>query len=109
MFKKINFNSAISNARIGGATKARVRVQDGQIQVRFTDRTSLVNLPKTEEVRNVGVKGSGRVLGLPTKFADVLPEPGTQVALVPGKYGWFTLQTFTEATNASLLAGRVSA
>ena len=106
MYKKINFGAAASASVIGSATKARVRVRDEQVQVRFTDRASTVNLDKSELLQDVGVKGSGRRLGLPSVMADRLPEPGTQVELVPGKYGWFTIATVRDdATNV----GRISA
>jgi len=90
MYKNVNINAATTAALIGENTKARVRVIDGSVQVRFSNRTSLVNLPKTEVVRDLYVKGNGRRLGLPSEFAAPL-EVGTKVALVPGKYGWFTV------------------
>jgi hypothetical protein len=102
MYKNVNFLAATAASVIGSATKARVRVQDGSVQVRFTDRTSTVNMPKTEQLRNLGVKGSGRRLGLPSEIASNLPEAGTALALVPGKYGWFTLAALTDgATKAA--------
>lgn len=99
MYKTVNFVAAVSTNVIGTATKARVRIADGQVQVRFTDRTSTVNMPKTELLRDLGVKGSGRRLGLPTEIADTLPEAGTAVKLVPGKYGWFTLSATTDSAE----------
>lgn len=102
MFKNVNFLAGVSASVIGSATKARVRVQDGQVQVRFTDRTSTVNMPKTEQLRNLGVKGSGRRLGLPSEIAANLPAQGEGVQLVAGKYGWFTLAPMTDgATRAA--------
>lgn len=111
MYKNVNFNSATSAAVIGQASKARVRVNEGQVQVRFTDRTSTVNMPKSELLRNVGVKGSGRRLGLPSEVADLL-ETGSKVALVPGKYGWFTIASVDPviaAGSPAAVSGSVSA
>ena len=85
MYKNVNFLAGVSASVIGTATKARVRVLDGSVQVRFTDRTSTVNMPKTEMLRDLGVKGSGRRLGLPSEIASNLPDAGTAVSLVPGK------------------------
>jgi hypothetical protein len=109
MYKTVNFNSATTSEKIGQNTKARVTVKEGRVMIRFTERTSDANLSDDQLLKNLSVKGSGRRIGLPSAIADHLPEPGAKVALIPGKYGWFTLARFTEATNASLLAGSVSA
>jgi len=101
MYKNVTFLAVASATVIGSATKARVRVQDGAVQVRFTDRTSTINMPKDEMLRDLGVKGSGRRLGLPTAIADSLPEAGTALELVPGKYGWFTLAALSEGATKS--------
>ena len=96
MYKNVNFLAAASTSVIGSATKARVRINEGKVQVRFTDRVSLVNLPKGEEVINLGVKGSGRRLGLKSDIADNLQAPGTGLTLTQAKYGWFTLAALTD-------------
>ena len=102
MFKNVTFLAATTASVIGTATRARVRVQDGQVQVRFTDRTSTVNMPKNELLRDLYVKGSGRRLGIPSELAENLPALGEAVALVPGKYGWFGLAALTDgATKAA--------
>jgi hypothetical protein len=95
----VNFIASVSANVIGAATKARVRVRDEQVQVRFTDRTSTVNMPKTELLRDLGVKGAGRRLGLPSEIAEHLPEAGTAVKLVPAKYGWFNLAVAADAAE----------
>ena len=105
MYKNLNIGAAASALIVGAATVARVRVQDGAIQMRFTTRTNLSNLPKGEQLRNVGVKGSGRRVGLPSELADLLVT-GDQFVLVPGKYGWNTVAPMTDGATAS---GRVSA
>lgn len=89
-YKNLNINSATTAALVGTATKARIRLRDGVLQVRFTDRTSLVNLPKDEQVANLSVKGNGRRLGLRSAFGSVI-EAGTKVSLVGAKYGWFNV------------------
>jgi hypothetical protein len=92
MYKRVNFTVAATSTVIGQATKARVRVKDGQVQVRFTDRTSTINMPKDEMLIDLGVKGSGRRLSVPAMIAQFLPNTGTAVVLVPAKYGWMTVE-----------------
>lgn len=89
-YKSLNINSSFTAANVGENTKARIRMKDGVLQIRFTDRTSLVNLPKTEQVANLSVKGNGRRLGLRSEYSAHL-EAGSKVALVDPKYGWFTV------------------
>lgn len=101
MFKNLTLYAATSAALVGESTKARLRIKDGALQVRFSNRTSLVNLPKDEEVRDIGVKGSGRRIGLPTAFNDNLELDG-KVALIPAKYGWFTVAAATENVAGSV-------
>ena len=96
MYKNVNFLAAASASVIGTATKARVRVNDGRVQVRFTDRTSTVNMPKDEQLLDLGTKGAGRRLGLKSDVADVLPAPGTGLVLNKAKYGWFTLAAMVD-------------
>lgn len=108
MYKNVNLNAATTAAVIGENTKARVRVNGGVLQFRFSNRTSLVNLPKDEIVRDLYVKGSGRRIGLPSAFAghpDL--EVGSKVVLVPAKYGWYSVQPLTNDNAA--VAGSVSA
>ena len=96
MYKKVTFLAATTAAVIGEATKARVRVNGDQVQVRFTHRTCLVNMPKGEKLIDLGVKGSGRRLGLSSEIADNLPAPGAGLALTPAKYGWYTLSALAD-------------
>jgi len=100
MYKTVNFRAGFSASTIGTATRARIRVIGEQVQVRFTDRTSTVNMPKGEMLRDLGVKGSGRRLGLPSEIGAILPDAGTPVALIAGKYGWFTVETAMDAGAA---------
>lgn len=100
----MNLNAA-ATAQLAGAPKLRVRVQDGMVQVRPTDRVSAVNLPKGETLRAVTRKNASTVkFGLGgTELA-----PGTRLAVVPAKYGWFTLQAVEELAEGAA-AVRVSA
>lgn len=104
-YMNLNINSATTAALVGTATKARLRLRDGRLQIRFTDRTSLVNLPKTEQVANLSVKGNGRRLGLRSNFAESL-EAGSKIALVGAKYGWYDV---LPATDETPVAASVSA
>lgn len=91
MYKNVNINSAATAAVIAGALVARVRVQDGHVQIRPTNRTNLSNLPKGEMLRKIGAKGSGSRIGLPSEIAEFLPEVGSKIALVDPKYGWYRI------------------
>lgn len=102
-YRNLTIGAAATTALIGTSTKARVRLKDGRVQVRFTERTSLVNLPKDEIVKDLYVKSNSRRIGLPTAFGAVL-EPG-KIALEPGKYGWFSV---VPAADAATAAGSVS-
>lgn len=101
--KVLSFTTAATAGKIGDATKARIRVKDDAVQIRFTDRTSTVNLDKSEILKDLGTKGNARRVGLPSEIADRF-DNGVGVALESAKYGWFTL-TPTEAAPD----GRVAA
>lgn len=102
-YKNLNINAAATLALVGSATKARIRMRGETLQIRFTDRTSLVNLPKDEQVANLSVKGNGRRLGLRSAFAGHL-EAGSKVALANPKYGWYDVVPSTENIAASVTA-----
>lgn len=105
----LNLNSAFSTlalAALASASKVRVReTADGAIQLRPTDRTSAVNLPKGETLRSLSTKS-----GSTTKrfSANLNVEPGTNLRAEAGKYGWFTLRPTSEDLNGAA-GGRVSA
>lgn len=105
MYKNVNINAAATAAIVGDNTKARVRTKDGQVQVRFTGRTSLVNLPDDEAVVDLYVKGSGRRLGLRSALSEAL-EVGTKVALQYVKYGWYALVPATDGNVAASVTGK---
>lgn len=104
-YKNINFNTAATKNFIGDAPRVRVRLHDDEIQIRFTDRKSPVNLPKGEMLRNLTAKGNSRRMGLPSEVADRL-ETGAKIALMSRKYGWFAV---VPAANASVAEGSISA
>jgi hypothetical protein len=110
MYKNFNIGAAATTSIIGENTKARVRVQDGLVQIRPTERASTINMPKTEMLRNITVKGNGRRIGLPSEIADLIPT-GAKVALTPGKYGWFTIapvDAVIAAGSPAAVAGSVT-
>lgn len=100
----MNLNAA-ATAQLAGATKLRVRIQDGKVQIRPTDRASAVNLPKGESLRAVSRKNASTV-----KFGMGGTEltPGTKLVPVAAKYGWFTLEAVEELAQGTP-AVRVSA
>lgn len=104
-YKNVNINAAATQAIVGENTKARVRIKDGVTQVRFTDRTSLVNLPDDEAVIDLYVKGNGRRLGLRSAMSGAL-EAGTKVALEYVKYGWYALVPATDSNVAASVTAK---
>ncbi len=104
-YKNVNINAAATQAIVGENTKARVRIKDGVTQVRFTDRTSLVNLPDDEAVVDLYVKGNGRRLGLRSAMSGAL-EAGTKVALEYVKYGWYALVPATDGNVAASVTAK---
>lgn len=104
-YKNVTINAAATQAIVGSATKARVRVKDGQTQVRFTDRVSLVNLPDDEAVIDLYVKGNSRRLGLRSALSGAL-EAGTKVALEYVKYGWYALVPAGEGNVAASVSAK---
>jgi len=112
MSKRINFNTAVTSGKIGQATKARVTVKEGRVMIRFTDRASAANLGKDQLLKDLEAKGNARRLGLPNAFADFLPEPGSKLALIEAKYGWYALAPMNDdlvLSDKVILAGSVSA
>lgn len=107
-YMDVNLNVGAMNVLFGAeATKVRVRVKNGQTQVRPTNRVSAKLLPKGEQLRNVTRKGNAGRFGLPTAFTDTL-RAGV-VAFVPGKHGWFTLVSASETTLPAQYLGRAVA
>ena len=102
---QINLNGA-ALASLNGNTKLRVRVKDGVLQVRPTDRVLASNLPEGEMLRTVSFKrkadgeARGAVFGLPGFEA----EKGTKYEVVAGKYGWLSLVQTDSVTKGSAAA-----
>jgi hypothetical protein len=97
-YRNLVINTA-ATALIGALAEqpnVRIRATDGGLQIRPTDRTSPVNLPKGEILRPLGRKTPTTAkIGLTT---DTLPEiaGGTRFAVEAAKYGWFSLQAIQD-------------
>ena len=106
-YKILNFNAAATASKIGQATKARMKVVEGTLMIRFTDRTNDANLGDDQLLKDLGVKGAGRRVGVTSAFSEGL-EIGGAVSLERSKYGWFRVVQGDAATLAGI-DGRVSA
>lgn len=87
-----NLNST-ATAALAGAPKLRIRATDGALQIKPTDRVA-GNLPKGEKIVTVSKRSPNTAKfslrgDLGGSAAALL---GGAAELVPGKYGWFTLQ-----------------
>lgn len=106
MYKTLNIGAAATRSIIGENLVARVRKTDeGETQIRFTNRSNLTNLPKGEILRSISVKGSGRRVGFPVEVSEMIPAAGTKLNLVAGKYGWFTLVPAIDGSAADASVG----
>lgn len=94
MGKTVNLNKN-GSALMGEATKVRVRVNAGVLEVRPTDRKSAVGLPKGELLVDLRVKKQAvRALRftLPNEVAEAaMINAGVQFLTVTGKHGWIQL------------------
>lgn len=105
-YMNVSMTVAAMGVVMGSATKVRVRSLDnGQVQVRPTDRVSDKNLPKGEQLRTVGLKGNSGRFGLPSAFTDNLVAG--KVGFAKAKHGWFTI--VTADNDQSVGQGSVSA
>lgn len=87
----LNLNVAALTA-LNGNTKVRVRVKDGVLQMRPTDRVLASNLPEGETLRTVSYKRSGdKVEGAKFGLPGATLEKGARYEVVAGKYGWLSL------------------
>ena len=105
-YKILNFNVAATSAKIGTATKARMKVVEGELMIRFTDRTNDANLSDDQLLKDLGVKGAGRRVGVTSAFSEML-EAGDCFSLERGKYGWFRVVPVGGSLDG--IDGRVSA
>lgn len=104
-YKTLNFSTAFAKDTIGEAPRARVRVHNDEVQIRFTDRKSPINLPKGEMLRQLTAKGNSKRVGLPSEIADRLPSY-PKFKLMPAKYGWFAVVPTAEASEANGTIGK---
>lgn len=97
--KTVNLNKN-ATALMGDATKVRVRVNAGVLEVRPTDRKSAVGLPKGELLVDLRVKKQAvRALRftIPAEVADAaMIASGIQFLTVTGKHGWIALRGAAE-------------
>jgi hypothetical protein len=109
MGKTVNLNKNAS-ALMGEATKVRIRVLDGTLQVRPTDRKSAVGLPKGEMLAELRIKKQAvRALRftIPSEVAEAANVgDGLQFLTVTGKHGWIALRAATADEVAFYNASR---
>ena len=105
MSKTVNLNKNAS-ALMGDNKKVRVRVQDGVLQIRATDRKSATGLPKGELLIDLREKKQAvRSLRftLPAEVAEAaMIQSGVQFLTVTGKHGWISLRGATPDEQAAL-------
>jgi hypothetical protein len=112
MGKTVNLNKNAS-ALMGTATKVRIRVLDGTLQVRPTDRKSAVGLPKGELLADLRLKKQAvRALRftIPSEVADAAGI-GTNIQFLTetGKHGWIALRNATAEELAFYNTNRTAA
>lgn len=83
---------------IEATTKVRMRIVDGVVQFRPTDRVTQAPLPEGEELRFISRQGNSGRFSLSKKSLEHLPAG--KVAFVADKYGWYSM-AYDEATIAS--------
>lgn len=100
-----------ATALMAGAAKVRVKAVNGVLQIKPTDRTA-GGLPKNEKMLTLTRKNASTFkFGLRGQLDGlfVAPAPGQKIGLVPGKHGWFALQTvgdlFDDAAAIRVSAG----
>lgn len=107
MGKTVNLNKN-GSALMGDATKVRVRVNAGVLEVRPTDRKSAVGLPKGEMLVDLRVKKQAvRALRftLPNEVADAaMIGAGVQFLTVTGKHGWIRLSGSDKITKENWIS-----
>lgn len=92
----MNLNTA-ATALAAGAAKVRTQIKDGKVQIRFTDRVDFRPNPE----QGVFLRKLSKKNKTTSKFTFKVQEEevGKLMALVPGKYGWFTLEAIEQLTD----------
>ena len=90
---------------IEATTKVRMRIVDGVVQFRPTDRVTTNPLPEGEELRFVSRQGNSGRFSLSKKSMEHL-KPG-KVAFVSDKYGWYSLVDDENVIAGSRSVGRI--
>jgi len=86
----LNLNAA-ATLSMKGAAKVRVKVENGLLLIKPTDRVEGKNLPKGEKLVKLSQKNSSTVkFGLRGDYASALTF-GAQMGIAPVKHGWFVL------------------
>ena len=83
-------------ALFGTNAKARVKVENGTIFVRPSNRVSPVNLPKGEFLAPVETMANNRGRFV---MRTNIPDAGTKYSFVPNKFGWFALAEGAPSNN----------
>lgn len=96
MRKVLNVNAAAANMFVGA--KVRMRVRDGVVQLRPTDRVLGTNLPEGELLRAVSFKRNknGTVGGVAVNMTNFAGEAGQAYELVKAKNGWLAMVPVAE-------------
>jgi hypothetical protein len=86
----LNLNAS-ATLMMQGAQKVRVKVEDGLLMIKPTDRVCGKALPKGEKLVKLSRKNSSTVkFGLRGDYAEVLAF-GTSMGVAPAKHGWMVL------------------
>lgn len=88
---KLNLNK-VAIAQFDGNTRARMRVQNGALQIRPTARVSGKRLPAGEVLVDVKRMGFFNQIDLQAAFGETGPDVPTSGALVEAKHGWLVLR-----------------
>lgn len=100
----LNLN-AFATHLMNGASKVRVKVSDGQLMFKPTDRVCGKALPKGEKLVALSRKNASTVkFGLRGDYAETLAF-GDRLALVEAKHGWFTLAKDSGDATVSVCRG----
>lgn len=84
---------AVATRTMAGASKVRIKVENGILMIKPTDRVCGKALPKGEKLVALSRKNSSTVkFGLRGAFAEVLTF-GAQMGLAEAKHGWLVLDS----------------
>ncbi len=90
MASKINISASAARS-FEGATKLRVRMVNGMVQVRPTDRIQGKYLPEGECLQTISYKRKGETVSGAVISNKLALEQGSEYTVVAAKYGWLAL------------------